>query len=535
MVLLFQGNKCDNIKYNIISYFYHIREGLNLYKPFSQADYKPSNKPKALYLRKSKKTKGKTEQETIESHLNRLTDFCKDQSWDDYVIYNDYVAKSTNVNRIEYKKMLNACLEGKHDLIIVVEESRLYRTVHEQTNVYEELKGTDIAILSIREGYIFPNDRNQFLANIIRGAMNQQELENFAYRMNVKKLATAKEGIYVNKPPFGYFKDKDKLLPHPSEYKTFRFIVEKVLEGFPIGEIIIQLNQLGYTTKSGKKFKNVSTITRMLNNRVYLGEAHYYSKMFDNEVIVRDVHEPLLTIEEFHQVNSLIRSRSHNPQGIRYTKVNTILDRLVVCGVCGARLPIHKSWTNKKGGTSYQVGKCQNRIGENFERKCPNKSISMSVLVPVFYEAVEQYKEVLKEEIQSAEIDTTNDKKIVIMEQIKAIKNRIMEIQNEIQNAKAYLIKGVLSELDYLELIPKREQDLKELNVLFEDNQRILESLIDYDRNDSIQNAITLLDNIHYDEIEYQNRTYRSLFDCIELVNTTDEFEIRLKEKDITD
>ncbi|UPM55489.1 recombinase family protein [Gottfriedia acidiceleris] len=78
-------------------------------------------------MRKSKKSKGKTEQETIESHLKRLTDFCNEQGWNDYVIYNDYVAKSTNVNRLEYRKMLSACLEGKHDLIKVVEESRLYR------------------------------------------------------------------------------------------------------------------------------------------------------------------------------------------------------------------------------------------------------------------------------------------------------------------------------------------------------------------------------------------------------------------------
>ena len=79
-----------------------------MYKPFSQADYKPSDKPKALYLRKSKKSKGMTDAETIESHLKRLTDFCKEQGWKEYVIYNDYVAKSTNVKREEYKKMLKA-------------------------------------------------------------------------------------------------------------------------------------------------------------------------------------------------------------------------------------------------------------------------------------------------------------------------------------------------------------------------------------------------------------------------------------------
>jgi len=502
-----------------------------MYKPFSQTDYKPSDKPKALYLRKSKKSKGMTDIETIESHMKRLTDFCKEQGWNDYVIYNDYVAKSTNVNRIEYNKMLKACLDGKHDLIIVVEESRLYRTVHEQTNVYEELKGTEIAILSIREGYIFPNDRNQFFPNIIRGAMNQQELENFAYRMNVKVLASAKEGIYVNKTPFGYFKDKNKLVPHPSESNTFRFIVDKVLEGFPIAEIISQLNRVGYTTKTNKKWKDVGTITRMLANRVYLGESHYYSKMFSEDVIVRDTHQPLLTIEEFQEVRNMIKSRSRNPQGIRYTKINTVLDRLVVCGICGSRLPIHKSWTNKEGVTSYQVGKCQKVLGEYNEKKCPNKSISMNELLPHFYTALESYKDALKVEIEGVEIDTTSDKKILVMEQIKDITRRIAEIQAEIQNAKSFLIKGVLSEADYVGLVPPLEKDLKELNVSLEDNERLLASISDYDRSAVIQNAIDSLNTIENESIENQNRIYRLLFVHLELVNTLDDFEIRLKEK----
>ncbi|MDG4655868.1 recombinase family protein [Ectobacillus antri] len=505
-----------------------------MYKPFSQADYKPSDKPKALYLRKSKKSKGMTDAETIESHLKRLTDFCKEQGWNDYVIYNDYVAKSTNVNREEYKKMLKTCLDGKHDLIIVVEESRLYRTVHEQTNVYEELKGTDIAILSLREGYIFPNDRNQFLQNIIRGVFNQQELENFAYRMNVKVVASAKEGKYVNKTPFGYFKDKDKLVPHPVESKTFRYIVDKVLEGYPIAEIIGQLNQLGYTTKSGKKFKNVGTITRMLTNRVYLGESHYYSKMFNEDIIIRDTHQPLLTIEEFQEVTKMIKSRSRNPQGIRYTKINTVLDRLVVCGKCGSRLPLHKSWTNKEGITSYQIGKCQKIIGEFNEKKCPNKSISLNELLPHFYDALESYKDSLREEIKSVNIDVTNEKKISVMNQINDITRRIAEIHTEIQNAKSYLIKGILSETDYVGLVPPLEKDLKELNLSLEDNERLLASISDYDRSAVIQNAIDSLNNIENESIENQNRIYRLLFECLELVNTSDEFEIRLKEKDVS-
>lgn len=132
------------------------------------------------------------------------------------------------------------------------------------------------------------------------------------------------------------------------------------------------------------------------------------------------------------------------------------------------------------------------------------------------------------------DIDTTNDKKISVMNQIKDIKSRLAEIQTEIQNAKSYLIKGILSESDYVDLVPPLEKDTKELNVKLEDNERLLASLNDYDRSTVIQNAIDLLGNIENESIEDQNRIYRLLFESLELVNTADEFEIRLKRKDVS-
>jgi site-specific DNA recombinase len=72
------------------------------------------------------------------------------------------------------------------------------------------------------------------------------------------------------------------------------------------------------------------------------------------------------------------------------------------------------------------------------------------------------------------------------------------------------------------------------LNVALEDSERLLASISDYDRSAVIQNAIDSLNNIENESIENQNRVYRLLFECLELVNTVDEFEIRLKEKDVS-
>ncbi|MGE8006205.1 recombinase family protein [Lysinibacillus sp. NPDC093216] len=503
-----------------------------MYRPVEKRDIHQSNKPKALYLRKSKKKKGKTEEETLESNMQRLLEFCKKNEIDDYVIYNDFVAKSTKLDRIEYRKMLNACLQGEHDTIVVLEESRLYRTVYEQTNVYEDLKGTDIVIFSDREGIINPNDRTQFLANIVRGAVNEHELHNYAHRMNQTKLQTAKNGSYVNKIPFGYIKVRNKLIPHPVESKAFRLIVEKVIEGYPIKEVIIELNLRGYTTKQGKKFKAATTITRLFENRVYLGESHYNSQMFGEDVIIRDTHEPLMTIEEYQKIKKTVGSRSRNKQGIRYTKINTPLDRLMYCGICGHRLPIHKSYKNKEGITSYQISNCKNSYGENFEHKCPHKSVSLNFLLPHFYKVISKYKEIIREEIVNAPIDNTNDKKIAIMQDIKLLDKKIKEKEEEIENTDMYLIKGILKETKYVKIMPQLEKELKELKSLLLDTNKRLEKLDEESSVDLKKKALDFLQTIEDIETEEQNRQFRLLFDKVVIINTDDKFSIELIEKD---
>lgn len=503
-----------------------------MYRPVKKCDILQSNKPKALYLRKSKKKKGKTEEETLESNMQRLLEFCKKNKIDDYVIYNDFVAKSTKLDRIEYRKMLNACLEGVHDTIVVLEESRLYRTVYEQTNVYEDLKGTDIVIFSDREGIINPNDRTQFLANIVRGAVNEHELHNYAHRMNQTKLQTAKNGSYVNKIPFGYIKERNNLIPHPIESKAFRLIVNKIIEGYTIKEVIIELNLRGYSTKQGKKFKAASTITRLFDNKVYLGESHYNSKMFGEDVIIRDTHEPLMTIEEYQKIKKKIASRSRNTQGMRYTKINTPLDRLMYCGICGHRLPIHKSYINKEGVISYQISNCKNSYGENFEYKCPHKSVSLNFLLPHFYKAINNYKEIIGEEILNTSIDNRNDTKLSILQEIKLFNKKIKEKEEEIKNTDMYLIKGILKETKYVNIMPQLENELQELKSLLVDSNKKLKTVSEKSSVDLKKKALDFLQTVENIETEEQNRLFRLLFEKVVLINTDDKFSIEIIEKD---
>ena len=254
--------------------------------------------------------------------------------------------------------------------------------------------------------------------------------------------------------------------------------------------------------------------------------------MFGEDVIITDTHEPLMTIEEYQKIKKMIDSRSRNKQGIRYTKINTPLDRLIYCGICGHRLPIHKSYQNKQGITSYQISNCKNSYGENFEHKCPHKSVSLNFLLPHFYRVINEYKEIISAEIVNAPIDTTNANKIAIMQDIKLLEKKIKDKEEEIENTDMYLIKGILKEANYVKIKPQLEKELKELNSLLIETNNRLETMSEESTVDLKKKALAILKTYEDIETEEQNRQFSLLFEKVVLINTDDKFSIELIEKD---
>lgn len=119
----------------------------------------------------------------------------------------------------------------------------------------------------------------------------QMERENINKRTSAgRKVKAAKGGYSGGRPPTGYDVVKGELVANEKEANIVKFIFQCRDNGMTMADIMFALNDLGYTTKSGKPFL-ISSIQKILQNeRFYRGE-YRYGKLGE---WVQGQHRPIL-------------------------------------------------------------------------------------------------------------------------------------------------------------------------------------------------------------------------------------------------
>lgn len=121
------------------------------------------------------------------------------------------------------------------------------------------------------------------------------EREAITARTSAGRKIKADQGGYSGgRPPFGYKAFGHSLVIDGREAECVKKIFELSDDGMPIRKIIAELNECGYTTRTGAEFAP-SSIKAILDNRMlYLG----YYKYGKDSGWVKGVHEPILKTED---------------------------------------------------------------------------------------------------------------------------------------------------------------------------------------------------------------------------------------------
>ena len=85
---------------------------------------------------------------------------------------------------------------------------------------------------------------------------------------------TARKGLTTGAPPFGFCSVDHKLAIDERTAPAVRLCFDSYAQGRTKTEIAEDLNARGYRTRKGTPF-NIETVTRVLSNRVYIGENDY--------------------------------------------------------------------------------------------------------------------------------------------------------------------------------------------------------------------------------------------------------------------
>ncbi len=184
---------------------------------------------------------------------------------------------------------------------------------------------------------------------------NERYIRDISKKIRANLRFKIEQGEYIGNAPFGYVKsvnEKNKLVIDNRNAPVVKEIFSLYRKGYGYAAISNMLNQKGYPSPSSKNSEipitpwNQVAVQRILCNRVYIGDTvqgvsekiSFKNKKtrrlpFDKWIITTNTHEPIISNEEFDEVQKL-RAKKRSNQGYN-RNVTHLLSNLVYCGKCG--------------------------------------------------------------------------------------------------------------------------------------------------------------------------------------------------------
>ncbi|MCD7944911.1 MAG: recombinase family protein [Clostridia bacterium] len=236
----------------------------------------------AVYSRKSRFT-GKGES------IGNQVELCKEYIQMHYgaslaenaIVYEDEGFSGGNLNRPDYKRMMEDAKNKKFQAIVVYRLDRISRNISDFAGLIEELSRMDIDFISIREQFDTSSPMGRAMM-YISSVFSQLERETIAERIRDNMHELAKTGRWLGgTTPTGYASEavesvtvdgktkkacKLKLIPEEAEIVKLIYDLYVETDSQTITEA--ELLKRGIKTKNGKDFTRFS-IKSILHNPVY--------------------------------------------------------------------------------------------------------------------------------------------------------------------------------------------------------------------------------------------------------------------------
>ena len=173
----------------------------------------------------------------------------------------------------------------------------------------------------------------------------QFEREVIGKRIRDKFAASRKKGMWMGGfVPLGYDVKDRKLVVNEAEAATVRTIFQQFLRIGSMTKLTVALRSEGMRTKGGKPVDK-GYLYRILNNRVYLGEAVHKGIAYPGE------HAAIIERPLWDRVHEIIRE-SPRKRAMRTRAQTPALLKGLIFGPTGAAMtPAH----TRKGGKLYPI------------------------------------------------------------------------------------------------------------------------------------------------------------------------------------
>lgn len=295
-------------------------------------------------------------------------------NWDLQHIFADEGISATSLkNRDAFNDMIDHCMKGEFDLIVTKSVSRFARNLVDCVSLVRKLKGLSHPVgVFFETDNLFTLSEDSELKLSILATFAQEESVKKSESMNWSLKERFKNKKLLTPELFGYRRPRDaagnyikygKLEIEESEAEIVRFIFNAFLSGFSIESICNILEDIGCKTKLGNTKWNEGSVAYILRNERYCGNVltwkQFTSDIFEHkkrknrqdrdQYLYTDVHEAIISKEQFDAVQILIENKKHGYKG------GVPIVQVVGMGVFSGYIPINHHWISEDPEIYYQV------------------------------------------------------------------------------------------------------------------------------------------------------------------------------------
>lgn len=397
--------------------------------------------------------------------------------WDFVRLYADEGISGTSIKkRPEFLKMIKDAKKGKIDLILTKSLSRFARNTVDTLTMIRELREINVEVFFEKENISSLDNKVDFMLTIF-SSIAQEESRNISENVKWGFRKRFQEGkVHINTNRFlGYDKDKDgKIIINKEQAKTVTMIYDMYISGMSNREIVDFLVKNEIKNGRGEVFWRTSSITTILTNEKYVGDAilqkrvtvdYLTHKSVKNtgqapKYYIRNNHLPIIPRKKFELVQELKKKRGtkrvNSTYGNKYP-----LSGLVYCSQCGKKMNRH--YYNYGQENQRVVLSCKNRYKDT--KPCDNKPTDNTILEQAVIESIKKLnlnkpdlvKEVL--EIVKSSLDTSE-----LNKEIKQLRENYKNTENEVREIMSMNLSEVKENASfYKDMYNRKKQSLAEL------------------------------------------------------------------------
>ena len=247
------------------------------------------------------------------------------------------------LERPALQQLLADIEDGLVDVVVVYKIDRLSRSLMDFSKLVEVFDRNGVTFVSVTQSFNTTTSMGRLTLNILL-SFAQFEREVTAERIRDKVKASRMKGMWMGGyVPLGYDVVDRKLVVNQEEAAKVRMVFERFVEVGSATVLAKELRHDGFRNKQGTLIDK-GYLYRLLNNRVYRGEAVHKGKSYPGE------HEAIIAPRLWEQVHDIMsvspRKRANNSR----TQTQALLKGLLFTATGAAMTPS----STKKGTRRYR-------------------------------------------------------------------------------------------------------------------------------------------------------------------------------------